>query len=147
MCLRSSRPSGTSRPPRPGGCASACGRSWNGPVAMEYRIDNSCDRIGPVLGPQQDVTEHMQALPHREVAAVIRTVRASPALPAARLAFEFLVLTAARWGRGAVAEWEEIDRGREGVDRPREAGEDEPPAPGAAVWPCPGDSRRGTDTR
>ena len=79
-------------------------------VAMEYRTDNPCDRIGPVLGPQQDVTEHMQALPHREVAAVIRTVRASPALPAARLALEFLVLTAARWGEVRWAEWEEIDR-------------------------------------
>ena len=79
-------------------------------VAMEYRTDNPCDRIGPVLGPQQDVIEHMQALPHREVAAVIRTVRASPALPAARLAVEFLVLTAARWGEVRWAEWEEIDR-------------------------------------
>ena len=79
-------------------------------VAMEFRIDNPCDRIGPVLGPQQDVTEHMQALPHREVAAVIRTVRASAAVPAARLALEFLVLTAARWGEVRWAEWEEIDR-------------------------------------
>ena len=79
-------------------------------VAMEYRIDNPCDRIGPVLGPQQDVTEHMQALLHREVAAVIRRVRASAAVPAARLAFEFLVLTAARWGEVRWAEWEEIDR-------------------------------------
>ena len=79
-------------------------------VAMEYRIDNPCDRIGPVLGPQHDVTEHMQALPHREVAAVIRTVRASGALPAARLALEFLVLTAARWGEVRWAEWAEIDR-------------------------------------
>ena len=79
-------------------------------VAMEFRIDNPCDRIGPVLGPQQDVTEHVQALPHREVAAVIRTVRALAAVPAARLAFEFLVLTAARWGEVRWAEWEEIDR-------------------------------------
>ena len=79
-------------------------------VAMEYRIDNPCDRIGPVLGPQQDVTEHMQAVPHREVAAVIRKVRASTALPAARLALEFLVLTAARWGEVRWAEWAEIDR-------------------------------------
>ena len=79
-------------------------------VAMEYRTDNPCDRIGPVLGPQQDVTEDMQALPHREVAAVIRRVRASAAVPAARLAFEFLVLTAARWGEVRWAEWEEIDR-------------------------------------
>ena len=79
-------------------------------VAMEFRMDNPCDRIGPVLGPQQDVTEHMQALPHREVAEVIRTVRASTALPAAKLALEFLVLTAARWGEVRWAEWEEIDR-------------------------------------
>ena len=48
-------------------------------VAMEYRIDNPCDRIGPVLGLQNDVTEHMQALPHREVAAAIRTVQAATA--------------------------------------------------------------------
>ena len=79
-------------------------------VAMEFRIDNPCDRIGPVLGPQQDVTEHMQALPHREVAAVILKVRASAAVGTAKLALEFLVLTAARWGEVRWAEWEEIDR-------------------------------------
>ena len=79
-------------------------------VAMEYRIDNPCDRIGPVLGTQQNVVRHMRALPHREVAAAIRTVRGSTALGAARLAFEFLVLTAAKWGEVRGAEWEEIDR-------------------------------------
>ena len=79
-------------------------------VAMEYRIDNPCDRIGPVLGPQKDVTEHMEAVPHREAAEVIRKVRGSTALPAARLALEFLVLTAARWGEVRWAEWAEIDR-------------------------------------
>ena len=79
-------------------------------VAMEFRIDNPCDRIAPVLGPQHDVVEHMQALPHRDVAAAIRTVRASTAPPAVRLAFEFLVLTAARWGEVRWAEWAEIDR-------------------------------------
>ena len=79
-------------------------------VAMEYRIDNPCDRIGPVLGPQRDVTEHMEAVPHREAAAVIRKIRGSRALPAARLALEFLVLTAARWGEVRWAEWTEIDR-------------------------------------
>ena len=79
-------------------------------VAMEYRIDNPCDRIGPVLGPQHDVTEHMRALPHREVAAVIRTVQAATAPDVAKLAFEFLVLTAARWSEVRWAEWEEIDQ-------------------------------------
>ena len=79
-------------------------------VAMEYRIDNPCDRIGPVLGTQQHVAQHMRALPHREVAAAIGTVRGSTALEAAKLAFEFLVLTAARWGEVRWAEWAEIDR-------------------------------------
>ena len=79
-------------------------------VAMEYRIDNPCDRIGPVLGTQQHVAQHMRALPHREVAAAIGKVRESTALPAAKLAFEFLVLTAARWSEVRWAEWEEIDR-------------------------------------
>ena len=79
-------------------------------VAMELRIDNPCDRIGPVLGPQHNVVQHMRALPHREVAAAIRTARASTVPPAVRLAFEFLVLTAARWGEVRWAEWTEIDR-------------------------------------
>ena len=79
-------------------------------VAMECRIDNPCDRIDPVLGPQQDVTEHLRALPHREVAAAIRTVQAATAPEVAKLAFEFLVLTAARWSEVRWAEWAEIDR-------------------------------------
>ena len=79
-------------------------------VAMEYRLDNPCDRIGPVLGAQKDVVEHMRALPHRKVAAAIGTVRESRALEAAKLAFEFLVLTAARWSEVRWAEWAEIDR-------------------------------------
>ena len=63
-----------------------------------------------MLGSQKDVTEHMQAVPHREAAAVIRKVQGSRALPAAKLALEFLVLTAARWGEVRWAEWAEIDR-------------------------------------
>ena len=79
-------------------------------VAMEFRIDNPCNRIDPVLGPQRDVVQHMRALPHGEVAAATRTARASTVPPAVRLAFEFLVLTAARWGEVRWAEWTEIDR-------------------------------------
>ena len=73
-------------------------------VAMEFRIDNPCDRIGPVLGPQHNVVQHMRALPHREVAAAIRMARASTVPPAVRLAFEFVVLTAAPWGEVRWAE-------------------------------------------
>ena len=78
-------------------------------VAMEFRGDNPCDRLRSVLGPQNHVVEHMRALPHREVAAAIRTVRASGAPPPAPLAFEFLVLTAARWSEVRWAAWAEID--------------------------------------
>ena len=59
---------------------------------------NPCDRLGPVLGPQQARTQHMRALPHREVAAAVAAVRGSRAMPALKLAFEFLVLTAGRCG-------------------------------------------------
>ena len=71
-------------------------------VAMEYRTDNPCDRIGLVLGPQRDVVRHMRALPHLDVAGALEAVRSSKATTALKLAFEFLVLTAARcgWRRG-----------------------------------------------
>ena len=79
-------------------------------VAMEWRSDNPCDRIGPVLGPQGDIVHHMRALPHGEVAAAVETVRTSDsAAPAMRLAFEFLVLTAGRSAEVRLATWDEMD--------------------------------------
>ena len=81
-------------------------------VAMDYRPDNPCDRIGPVLGAQAKAVRHMRALPHREVSGAIRTVRASDARPVVKLAFEFLVLTATRSGEVRGAAWKEIDRKR-----------------------------------
>ncbi|MCY4659088.1 MAG: Arm DNA-binding domain-containing protein [Acidobacteria bacterium] len=76
-------------------------------IAMEHRADNPCDRIGPVLGPQRDVVRHMRALPHRDVAAAIETVRASRATRAVMLAFEFLVLTAPplSYGKLLINKW------------------------------------------
>ena len=78
-------------------------------VAMEYRGDNPCDRLDPVLGPQNGTVEHMRALPHGEVAGGIRKMRESGATPPVKLAFEFLVLTAARSGEVRGARWDEID--------------------------------------
>ena len=79
-------------------------------VAMDLRLDNPCDRIGPVLGTQGGRVRHMRALPHREVASAIETVRASNARPVVKLAFEFLVLTAVRSGEVRGAAWAEIER-------------------------------------
>lgn len=78
-------------------------------IAMELRDDNPCGRLGHVLGPQQDLVQHMRALPHAEVSAAIKAVHASGATPAVKLAFEFLVLTAARSGEVRGARWTEID--------------------------------------
>ena len=78
-------------------------------VAMEYRADNPCDRVEQVLGRQRESVEHMQALPHREVAAAVAAVRRAGVRPVVKLAFEFLVLTAARSGEVRGARWTELD--------------------------------------
>ena len=78
-------------------------------VAMNLRNDNPADRVLPVLGPQNEVVEHRQALPHREVAAAIETLRESERAGVGKLVFEFLILTAARWGEVRGAVWPEID--------------------------------------
>ena len=78
-------------------------------IALDMRDDNPCDRVLPVLGPQNDIVTHRLALPHKDVAAAIETVRAGSAQPAVKLAFEFLVLTATRSGEVRGAQWAEID--------------------------------------
>ena len=52
---------------------------------------------------------HHRALPYGEVAGALAAVRASRAGMSTRLAFEFLVLTAARSGEVRLATWDEID--------------------------------------
>ena len=54
-------------------------------------------------------TRHHKALPHAEVGAALAAVRASGSQPAARLAVEFLALTACRVGEVLGARWTEID--------------------------------------
>ena len=93
-------------------------------VAMEYRPDNPCERIGLVLGRQQHLVEHMRALPHAEVAGAVAAVRASGARPVVKLAFEFMVLTAARSGEVRGAPWAEMD-------------------PAAGVWTVPAGRMKG----
>ncbi len=79
-------------------------------IALDMRNDNPCDRVLPVLGPQNDIVTHRLAVPHGDVAAAIETVRTSKCgQPAVKLAFEFLVLTAARSGEVRLATWDEMD--------------------------------------
>ena len=78
-------------------------------IAMNLRSDNPCDRLGPVLGKQNEAVRHMRALPHRDVAAAVAAVRGSNAAQVVKLSFELLVLTAARWGEVRGARWDEMD--------------------------------------
>ena len=81
-------------------------------VAQGYRADNPAgDAIGAAL-PQHNgkIKRHHRALPHGEVAAAIETVRKSNAGRSVKLAFEYLVLTAARSGEVRLATWAEVDR-------------------------------------
>ena len=97
---------------------------------------------GPVLGPQRNIVQHMRALPHREVAAALATVRTSGAPQAVTLAFEFLVLTARAVGRGPARRVGRDGYGGPRVDHPGHADEDEARPPGPAVRAGAGDPRR-----
>jgi integrase len=79
-------------------------------MAQGWRSDNPCETITNVL-PKASAAQkrHMPALPYTEVASAIAAIQASQASMAAKLAFEFLVLTACRSGEVRGAMWEEID--------------------------------------
>ena len=117
-------------------------------IALDMRNDNPCDRVLPVLGPQNDIVTHRQALPHKDVAAAIETVRESKSpQPAVKLAFELLVLTAARSGEVRLATWDEMDVAGRVWTVSRPADEGEARAPGSALRACAGGSRRGAGAR
>ena len=79
-------------------------------IAQGYRSDNPAgDAITAALPKRPTLVQHRPALPHGEVAAAIATVHRSDAWIGTKLAFEFLVLTAARSGEVRLATWDEID--------------------------------------
>ena len=79
-------------------------------VAQGLRGDDPAgDVLGAALPRNGRQKQHQKALPFGEVSAAVAKVRASGTYPVTALAFEFLVLTAARSGdiRGAL--WSEMD--------------------------------------
>ena len=80
-------------------------------VAQGYRDDNPAGNAISAALPKAAVRkQHMRALPHAEVGAALARVKGSGAYRGTVLAFEFLVLTAARAGEVRNARWEQIDR-------------------------------------
>ena len=79
-------------------------------VAKGYRQDNPAgDALAQALPRHTVVRRHLRALPHGAVAGAIQAVRASRASAPVKLAFELLVLTAARSGEVRLATWDEMD--------------------------------------
>ena len=71
--------------------------------------DNPVDGLRTVLPKQDGEKKHHAALPYQGVPEFIAGIRASDASPAARLAFEFLILTATRTNEVLGATWGEFD--------------------------------------
>ena len=79
-------------------------------IAQGFRTDNPAgDAITAALPRRSVPVQHRRALPHREVAAALATVRASDAWVGTKQAFELLVLTATRSAEVRLATWEEIN--------------------------------------
>lgn len=80
-------------------------------VAQGFRRDNpASDTIIAALPKRPTRVVHMPALPYAQVPDAIQTIRSTPRRWAApKLAFEFLVLTAARTREVLLATWSEID--------------------------------------
>ncbi len=79
-------------------------------IAQGYRSDNPAgDAVTAALPKRPVLVQHRAALPHGEVAAAVAAVQRSAAWVGAKLAFEFLVLTAARSGEARGATWDEVD--------------------------------------
>ena len=75
-----------------------------------YRVDNPADSaLNSILRKVKHVAENHKALNYPEVAAAIAKVKFGYAMRVTALAFEFLVLTAARSGEVRFADWSEID--------------------------------------
>ena len=71
--------------------------------------DSPLSGIDLGLPKQGGDVEHMAALPHQQVAAFVTALHKSGAGVGTKLAFEFMILTAARPGEARNARWDEID--------------------------------------
>ena len=82
-------------------------------VSHGYRLDNPAGRsLLKVLPTAKKLKKHHTSLPYERVPEALRLVRDSRANERTKLAFEFLVLTAARSGEVRRAEWDEVDWSR-----------------------------------
>jgi integrase len=79
--------------------------------ASGYRMgDNAVEGVGKVLPRVRQAPTHHPALPYAEVSAFVHQLRDFNTSTSIKLAFEFLILTAARTSEVLEARWNEMDR-------------------------------------
>ena len=88
--------------------------------------DNPVELIGDALPRHKREQQHHAALAYREVPQFIGKLRAGTSEPITKLAFEFLILTAARTTEVRKARWDEVDLADAPVDDPRPPHEGRP---------------------
>ncbi|MDE0420869.1 MAG: site-specific integrase [Gammaproteobacteria bacterium] len=79
-------------------------------VAQGHRADNPAgEALGAALPNNSVPRQHLKAMPHADVTAALKRIRATDAPRGTVLALEFLVLTAVRSGEVRKAVWDDID--------------------------------------
>ena len=78
-------------------------------IVQGWRSDNPASAIARALPRRPRLKQHHPALPYAELPAAIQLVRGSSGHAVTKLAFELMVLTAARTGEVRGMKWEEID--------------------------------------
>ena len=72
--------------------------------------DNPTDGVTKVLPKQRAARNHHPALPYRQLPTFINELKSSDSGEIVRLAFEFMIFSAARTSEVLNAAWSEIDR-------------------------------------
>ena len=79
-------------------------------IVMKWLAHNPADKaLTAVLPTSEKKVKRQTTVDYREVASVLSSVRQSKASLTTRLAFEFMVLTAARTGEVRLAQWDEMN--------------------------------------
>lgn len=89
--------------------SSACRPLWNGRKPGFATGDNPAHGLTKVLPKQRKGQKHHAALPYQDLPAFLTKLRKADAREPVRLAFEFLILTAARTSEVTRATWSEVD--------------------------------------
>ena len=108
--------------------------TFDNAISRELIDADPWERAKKGLGQLKDKGKNQESLAHSEVGGAIQTIRETSAGASTKLAFEFLVLAAARSGEVRGADWRESRLGKADVDSASLADEEQATSSRAVVW-------------